>query len=231
MSRQVQGGGMELDELEIRQRGPDIPSQGHAFSGRPVGPRATAEDPGRPARRHNHAIALDLLPAGRSDADHPFPVRDEGLAPTVRPLDIRGVPGRGEQRPQDGPAGRIAARVQDATSPVAALEGRGAALVEDHPPGAELGDGGGRLLRQDPHHQRIAQAPARGQRVGSVCGRLVPFGDGSGDPALGQGRCACAGRIRREEDDGASVGRVKRGPQARGPSADDDGLHGSVRKR
>ena len=227
--RDVQAGGVELDELDVAHRGAGVPGQGDAVARGPVGAGSPAIDPRRPARGQHHPIRLDLERARGPHPDHPVSVGQEALGALGDRGHARGEPHRSEQGLEHAPAGGVAARVQDAARAVPALKRGGAAGVEDHPSGSELGDRPGRLRGQDPDRFGVAQAGPRLDGVAGVGRRVVAFGHRGRDPALGPRRGASCLGIGGDDGDLAPLGGVEGAPQAGRPGPDDDRPHGSVR--
>ena len=198
-------GGMELEELEVLERGAGPPGRGEPVPGGHGGVRGVGEELPRTAggehggaRPHPDAGAVGREQLG---ADH-LALRDlqvhqggvlEQGEPAARSL---GRPGAGgaDQGVLDRAPGRVAAGVEDPGPVVGALEAEraGAVLgaVEDHSAGEELSDRRRALRAQHLHGLRVAEAGTGGEGVAGVRGGAVPGADGPGNAALGAARGA-----------------------------------------
>ena len=224
LSGDVQRGRMELDELEVGERGADVPSERHALPGCAVRSRAPSEDAGGAARRQDHPPGLELraFEPHATDAAAIDQKRDGALRPPVdAPLLARGR----DERAKDRPARRVAARMQDPSRAVPAFERRRAALVEHHAAAPELLDGERGLRREGVHGARIAEPCARGHRVFGVRRRRVAFGHRRGDPALRERGRAPRRRVWRHERHRTDGRRVQGRPEPGRAGTDDDRLH------
>ncbi len=223
--RQQEGGiderrGMELDELEIRER-----------RARPVGGRSPfshgARGVGRPlpqrrgtAGRQERGSSGDCATIGDDtyaalvvapDREHPLALCDSD--PWMREnalgeLSSNPVPGRG------------ASGVDDAPPAVAALEPE--AVVEIDPELDEIADARRRLFGEHRDRARATQAAAGPQCVLRVERRGVVLPDGSCDPALREQARRCEQRALGQDEHLALRGRAQRREEARHPAADHD---------
>ena len=123
-------------------------------------------------------------------------------------------------------AGLAAARVDDAAARVASLEAQGELAVlleiEGDAALAKLLDGGGRLVDQNLHRGRPAEAAAGGDRVGGVAGRGVARLEGGREPALRPVAGALGKRCAGDQADAATaLRRSQRRPKPGCAAADD----------
>ena len=174
--RVVQGGGMELDELDIGDRRADPQGHRHAVTGglhRVGGHRVELATAAR-GQQHvpgPHLEALTVLVEGHH-ARAPAPVDQEVERERALEQHRRRLAHRHHQRPLDlDPSGGTAG-VEDPGVAVAPLPGEEVlallVLVEHRPHGDELVDPGRALVDQDPDRVEVAEAGAGGERVGQV---------------------------------------------------------------
>ena len=205
---------MELDELEVGERSARAIGGGHSLADRarrvrrplPQGCGATGGEK-RGARRDRAAVgddahaALVVAPHG----EHPLALGD--LDPRVREHAL------GELS-RHAVAGCSAARVHHATSAVTSFETQ--AVVELHAELDEVADASRRLLGENGHRARAAEASARAERVLRVKRRVVVLAHGRGDPSLREQAGRGQERPLREDEDIA----LARGAECREEAGD-----------
>ena len=231
-------GGVELDELEIGQRGaggvgeqqPDAERARRVGRARPQRGRAARGQHGRPG--------ADRPPVLEGDPDAAALVGGRPQRGGARALEHQD-PGLGDddgrELADDAAARRAAAGVRDAAAPVATLQAqRQRALlvdVEDHAELPQVGDGAWRLADQD-----VGGGPAHGAPAGDLGVPPVQIGcvvgaERGGQPPLGPvGGGLRERRGRDEHDVGALAGGGQRGVEAGTAGADDAhvGLDGGI---
>ena len=222
-------GGMELDELEVGERGP-----GGAGEQQAGAERARRVGRARPQRRgaaggEDHGAGGERAPVVGVEAGGAAVGRDaqRGGAAALEDVDPGVLGDRGAQLAQDPPAGGAAAGVGDAAARVAALEAERevavAVGVEAHAEALEVAEARGRLLGEDARRRRADDAAAGRERVLEVQRGRVVVGERGGEPALrpvGRRLGQRAGGDQR--DPGALARRAERGVEAGGAGAHDD---------
>ena len=211
---------MELDELEVGERGTGAIRGGHPLPDSARRVRGPLPESCRAAGGEERGPCGDLAPVG-DDADAALvvaPDRGHLLA-----LDHRD-PRMGEdalcELARDSIARRRAARVNDASAAVTALEPE--ALVELDAELDEIADPCRGLLREHRDGARPAQAAARAQRVLGVQRRVVVLPHGCRDSALGEEARRGEERPLGEDENVALGGSAERREETGDASADDD---------
>jgi hypothetical protein len=233
----MQGGGVELDELQVGDGDPGPQRHGDAVAGGLERVGGHREQLTGPAGGDQHVAGPDLLIGQGADTDAAavlhHQVGGEGLLVDGR----GGAPHRGYQgaldlHPGGGPAG-----VDDAGVAVATLPGQlqvavGLA-VEDGAQGDELGDPHGALVDQHPHRVGVAQPGPGGQGVGQVeVGGVGVLGaEDRGHAALGPAGGGLVELALGEHPDPqpVGVGGAHRGRQPRNPRPQDQEVQGLAR--
>ncbi len=224
----LQCGRMKLDELEIRHGGAGTVRDRHAVTRRDRRIGRLAEHVACATRREERAarahrssrVSLYEVDAGATTVFHDHRHRARVI------VDLYVGEGRNvlPQRTPDLAPRRIA-RVQDAAATVRRLQGecrrtvRGA--IELGAPLHQLAHVARPFFDEDPDGPLVAQAIARGDRVGEVHRGAVVRPDSRGDAALRVSGVSCV-RVRLgEHDHVASAFECRRGPQ-RGDTAADN---------
>ena len=235
-------GGVELDQLEVGERGARVLGEREAGADRSarVG-RALPQGRGAAGGEDGARAALTIGVARRRRAWAPR------AGPTQRPSSHQSalavVPSStsirsslGDERGQlarDAPAGRAAAGVDDAAHASGRPRGRararrGGRRRSATPSALEVAHRGRRLVAQHPHRARGASAAAGGDRVVEVALGRVVVGERGGDPALGPVAGGLGERRARDEHHAGALARGdERGVEAGGAGAD----HRDVRAR
>ena len=196
-ARVVEGGRMELEELQVRDGHPGAQCHRHAVSGGDGRVGRDREQLSGTTRGEQHVTGPDLVhdALGVDGAhSHAAPVLDhqvEGEGVLVQRCGR--AADRRDERPFDLGARRRTAGVHDTGDRVAAFAGQlqVAALVavELGAQRDELLDATGALVDQDAHGVDVAQAGSRGEGVGEVQVDLLGVArQGGGDAALGPPR-------------------------------------------
>ncbi len=251
----VQGGGMELDELDVGRGHAGPEGHGHAVTGRLLWVGRDREELAGPAGRQHHVGGAHLhRRAVRGQRSHPdaAPVLDQQIQgePALQHRTRGGIGGI-DQGPFDlSPRGRPAGvhHPGPGMSPFAGQGQRpGGLAVELHPEGDQLMDPGRTLVDQDADGLLVTEPGACGQGVGEVqVGRVLvaaehgghaalgPAGGGLGEDALGQhaqrGRRPSRRRQSGQPDGGREAGHPAAQDQDVERSGPDRVVHaGSVR--
>jgi hypothetical protein len=239
--RVVQGGGVELHELDVGHRHAGPHRHGHAVARGLGGVGGDGVERARPARGQQHRAGPHLGPIPRRRERHHAPAAPalhqqlEG-EPSFEHRRRRALDGRHQRPLHLGPRGG-AAGVHHPGFGVAALPGQEqrpfGIEVELGPQGDEIDDPPRALVHQHPHGVDVAQAGPRGERVGQVqvggvgldvrVQRRYRATEDRGHAALGPpgGRL---GQLRLGEDPHPHPGlgrRPHRGGQARHPAPED----------
>ncbi len=192
----VQGGRVELDELQVGQDRPGPQGGGDAVAGGQGRVGGVGEQlAGAAAGQHDRARpdqAGAAVDPEQGPGDPPVGGQEVDQEGVLDAVDGRGGPDRLGQGPlQLGPGG-VAAGVDDPRARVPALPGLGqlpgarGVGVEADPELAQVGDGLAALLDQQLDRHRVAQAGPGGQGVGHVLGhRVADQVEHGRDPALG----------------------------------------------
>ena len=243
--RMVQGGGMELDELDVGRRHAGPQRHGDAVTGRLGRVGGDREELAGPARGQHDVAGPHLDRAvtapGRQGA-HPdaAPALDQEIEGEP-PLEHRA--GRAERGVDEGPLdlgpGGGAAGVHDPGPGVAALAGQGeqagGLAVELDAERDQLVHPSGPLVDQDAHRLLVAEARTGRQRVGQVqVGRVLVAAQHRRDPALGPARRRLGQRALGEHTERqggrggcARPGQAHRGRQPGDAAAQDQDVEGS----
>ena len=236
--RVVEAGGVELDELHVRDLRARAPGEGHAVARRDVGIAGIEVDLAAAARRedrvrgthgvdlvrrlvehvraHTAVGALQAEAARDDEVDH-----DRLLAHVEDGM----LPQRADHRGLALLAGDVA-RVENAAHGVAALaaEVPGAVLlaVELHAAVDEVLDGGGGLRDDAPHDRLVTEAGARNKGVRNMVLERVGGIRHAADAALGEIRVAVRQPLLGDEDDPAGGGQVEGRHESAHSRADDE---------
>ena len=204
--------GMELDEFQIRKRCSSIEGKGQAVPHGPLGAGATAEDSARPAGGHHHTVGDQFAPPFHGDTIDLVVAQRQVSYPRPEPLDPFVLLHRGEQRFQHHPSRCVAARVEDPTRAVPALQRRSPFFIERHTAIAQLPDGERRVRGQRPRPPWGHTGRLRPLRCRGVRGRVVTLSDGGGDSAHRQRGGTALGGIGRDDRDRPALGGVESAP-------------------
>ncbi len=227
----VDGGGVELDELGIDDLSPGQGGQGQALApdlGRIGGDGVEAA---KAAGRQDHGGGGDLGPlaghVGQNAAYAAGDVRQQRQgADVLADLDVGAGPGLGRDGQHDGAAGAVATDAGDAGAGVGRLQALHEAAVriavERRAEIRQPAEGRWTLAGEDVDGLRLAEAGAGGQGVGGVEGGGVIGGHGHGDAALGPGRGAALVQRRGAEHQDAARCGGQGGGEAGEAGADDD---------
>ena len=218
-------GRVELDELEICDRGPRPEGRRDAVPDGAARVRRPAPESSGAARREERRTRRDRAPV-REDADAAIADRPEGahaLAlgdanPWMSEDALR-------ERTRDAVSSRGSSGMDDAPAPVAAFEPE--PVVELDARLDEVADPRGRLAGQRRHGARTRETAPRAQRVLRVQRRRVVVRESRGDPALRERAGRRAERALRQHENLALGGRAQRREET-GDSATHDDEVGSV---